>query len=85
MANDNQRMNDTDSSIISMILLEQLPIFIRKNLSNHCILTPGLISRDLNDINENIVTITLKDPVAKQLWNRLFQHWVIEFKLLRFH
>ena len=64
-----------------MVILDQLPIVIRKYTFNRCLFTPDLMGLSVHDINENVVADYLKNPDDRDLWDRLIKHWTFLRKI----
>ena len=75
LSRDNKPLNDMDPADVTMVVLDQLPIVIRKHTKNKCLLTSDLMGLSVIDVNENVVSNYLKDKNDNELWQRLIKHW----------
>lgn len=58
-----------------MVILDQLPVVIRKHTKNKCLFTPDLMGLSVADISDQNVQKYLRDESDKKFWTRLLKHW----------
>lgn len=75
LARENESLDEMDPADISMVILDQLPIVIRKRTKSRCLFTPDIMGLSVADINEQIVSKSLTDEQDRQLWSRLYKHF----------
>ena len=72
----NGALNTMDSASISMVIQEQLSNVIRKYTSSSCLFSSDLLGYSVADITESIVRNHLLNNTDRELWNRLFNHFI---------
>jgi hypothetical protein len=66
-----------DSSSISMVIQNQLPIIIRKYASNSCLFNADLLGYSVADISEQVIRDSLNgNSVDLEMWDRFFKHFI---------
>jgi hypothetical protein len=65
-----------ESTSVSMVINDQLPLIVRKCTKNGYIFSPDLLGLSVNDINEKAVSNSLNDDGDRELWSRLLRHFV---------
>lgn len=65
-----------DSTDISMVIHDQLPIVIRKYTSKGCLFSSELLLHTVTDISEKLVRYSLDNLNDKDLWDHLFKHFL---------
>jgi hypothetical protein len=66
-----------DAGNISMVVLDQLRVVIRKHTKHACLFTREILSFSVADITENIVERHLTEAKDKELWRRLLKHFCL--------
>lgn len=66
-------LKDHDSTMISMIILDQLPSTIRRTTVHQCLLTEDILSMNIQDLDKNIIAHMIPEQ-DRQLWLRLIDH-----------
>jgi hypothetical protein len=66
-----------DAGNVSMVVLDQLRVVVRKQTKNACLFTREILSFSVADISENIVEKYLTDAKDKDLWRRLLRHFCL--------
>lgn len=70
-------LDDMDAGNVSMVVLDQLRVVVRKQTKNACLFTREILSFSVADINENIVEKYIIDAKDKDLWKRLLRHFCL--------
>ncbi|KAJ8309348.1 hypothetical protein KUTeg_014222 [Tegillarca granosa] len=74
-ANGGVNLNGLDAELVSMVILEQMTLVVRR-MDSGCLLTDSLLSGDINSVSE-IIMMSLD---AQPLWDKLFQHFILLVK-----
>ena len=75
MARENKSLNEIDPAEVSMVVIDQLPVIIRKHTQEKCLFISDLMGLSVADINDVVVSFYLKNKSDKDLWQRLLKHW----------
>ena len=72
-----KNLDDMDAGNVSMVVLDQLRVVVRKQTKNSCLFTREILSYSVADISEAIVEKHLSDAKDKELWRRLLRHFCL--------
>ena len=73
----NNNSDDMDAGNVSMVILDQLRVVVRKQTKNGCLFTREILSFSVADISESIVEKHLVETKDKTLWKRLLKHFCL--------
>lgn len=67
-------LKDHDSTMISMVILDQLPSTIRRTTVHQCLLTEDILSMNIQDLDRNLIAQMIPEQ-DRHLWLRLIDHF----------